>query len=221
MTSVLDDWLQPRPGGGAGGVSDRLSRLRPAVGERRDGGVDADHSDDDHSDADHPDADHSDDDQPDAGLIPTGPQTRFHERMTYGLRTALNAQVPGDLVAVSRMDVLLGPDRRARPDVSLVDDLAASDDRRTCYLAEEVRLVIEVVGPDSAASDCDVRPRHYAAAGIPHFWRVEESADFRPFVYSFVLDADGAGYQVTGVHHTRLAVDAPFPIAIDLERLPR
>ncbi|MBB2746547.1 UNVERIFIED_ORG: hypothetical protein FHR35_006415 [Microbispora rosea subsp. rosea] len=210
MTSVLDDWLQPRPGGGAGGLSDRLSRLRPAVGERRDGG----------DDGDHPDADHSEADQPYVGLIPTGPQTRFHERMTYGLRTALNAQVPGDLVAVSRMDVLLGPDRRARPDVSLVDDLAASDDRRTCYLAEEVRLVIEVVGPDSAASDRDVRPRHYAAAGIPHFWRVE-STDFRPFVYSFALDADGAGYQVTGVHHTRLAVDAPFPIAIDLERLPR
>ncbi|GAB3905974.1 hypothetical protein GCM10027612_76450 [Microbispora bryophytorum subsp. camponoti] len=130
--------------------------------------------------------------------------------MSYGLRTALNAQVPGDLVAVSRMDVLLGPDRRARPDVSLVDDLAASDDGRTCYLAEEVRLVIEVVSPDSAASDRDLRPRHYAAAGIPHFWRVE-STDFRPFVYSFELDADGAGYQVTGVHHTRLTVDSPSP----------
>lgn len=217
MTSVLDDWLQPRPGGGAGGVSDRLSRLRPAVGERRDGD-DADLPGTDLADADHYDAD--DADLADAGLIPTGPQTRFHERMTYGLRTALNAQVPGDLVAVSRMDVLLGPDRRARPDVSLVDDLAASDDRRTCYLAEEVRLVIEVVGPDSAASDRDVRPRHYAAAGIPHFWRVE-STDFRPFVYSFELDAGGAGYQVTGVHHTRLAVEAPFPITIDLERLPR
>ncbi|GGO22526.1 Uma2 family endonuclease [Microbispora bryophytorum] len=197
MTSVLDDWLQPRQGGGAGGVSDRFSRLRPpaAAAERRDG-------------------------EDDAGLIFTGPQTRFHERMTYGLRTALNAQVPGDLVAVSRMDVLLGPDRRARPDVSLVDDLAASDDGRTCYLAEEVRLVIEVVSPDAAASDRDLRPRHYAAAGIPHFWRVE-STDFRPFVYSFELDADGAGYQVTGVHHTRLTVDSPFPITIDLDRLPR
>ncbi|WP_432866026.1 Uma2 family endonuclease [Microbispora rosea] len=200
MTSVLDDWLQPRPGGGAGGVSDRFSRLRPPAAERRDGEDRAEH--------------------PDAGLIPTSPQTRFHERMTYGLRTVLNAQVPGDLVAVSRMDVLLGPDRRARPDVSLVDDLAASDDRRTCYLAEEVRLVIEVVGPDSAEPDRDMRPRHYAAAGIPHFWRVE-STDFRPFVYSFELDADGAGYQVTGVHHARLAVDSPFPITIDLDRLPR
>ncbi|MEV7806270.1 Uma2 family endonuclease [Microbispora sp. NPDC088329] len=209
MTSVLDDWLQPRAGGGAGGASDRLSRLRPAAGERRDGEDRADHPDADHPDADHP-----------AALIPTGPQTRFHERVTYGLRTALNAQVPGDLVAVSRMDVLLGPERRARPDVSLVDDLAAADDERICYLAEEVRLVIEVVGPDAGVTDRDVRPRHYAAAGIPHFWRVE-SSDCRPFVYSFELDADGAGYQVTGVHHTRLAVDAPFPIDIDLVRLPR
>ncbi|MBX6382949.1 MAG: Uma2 family endonuclease [Microbispora sp.] len=196
MTSVLDDWLQPRPEGGAGGISDRLSRLRPAPGER-DGGAGAD-----------------------PGLVPTAAQTRFHERVTYGLRTALNTQVPGDLVAVSRMDILLGPQRRARPDVSLVDDLAAADDRRTCYLAEEVRLVVEVVGPDSADRDRDVWPRYYAAAGIPYFWRVE-STEGRPFVYSFALGADGAGYQVTGVHHTRLTVDVPFPIDIDLERLPR
>ncbi|MEU8174699.1 Uma2 family endonuclease [Microbispora hainanensis] len=235
MTSVLDDWLQPRPGGGAGGVSDRLSRLRPLADERRDGKDDAGHPDAGRSEADHrgpdrsgpdhsgPDrsgADRPEDDHLDAGLISSGPQTRFRERMAYGLRTALNAQVPGDLVAVSRMDVLLGPDRRARPDVSLVDDLAASDDRRTCYLAEEVRLVIEVVGPDAAESDRDMRPRHYAAAGIPHFWRVE-STGFRPFVYSFELDADRTGYQMTGVHHGRLSVDSPFPIAIDLERLPR
>lgn len=227
MTSVLDDWLQPRPGGGAGGVSDRLSRLRPLADERRDGKDerrngkdDAGHPDAGRPDADHSGADHSEDDHLDAGLISSGSQTRFRERMTYGLRTALNAQVPGDLVAVSRMDVLLGRDRRARPDVSLVDDLAASDDRRTCYLAEEVRLVIEVVGPDAAESDRDMRPRHYAAAGIPHFWRVE-STGFRPFVYSFELDADRTGYQMTGVHHGRLSVDSPFPIAIDLERLPR
>ncbi|MEU8279462.1 Uma2 family endonuclease [Microbispora bryophytorum] len=87
-------------------------------------------------------------------------------------------------------------------------------------MTARMRLVIEVVSPDSAASDRDLRPRHYAAAGIPHFWRVE-STDFRPFVYSFELDADGAGYQVTGVHHTRLTVDSPFPITIDLDRLPR
>ncbi|MEV4455593.1 Uma2 family endonuclease [Microbispora sp. NPDC049633] len=200
MTSVLDDWLQPRPGDGGGGVPDRLSLPRPAAGEQRDGGDDTGSLD--------------------AGLISTGSQTRFRERVAYGLRTALNAQAPGDLVAVNRMDVLLEPERRARPDVSLVDDLAASDDRRTCYLAEEVRLVIDIAGPDSAVPDRDALPRHYAAAGIPHFWRVE-STGWRPFVYSYELDAAGAGYQVTGVHHTRLAVGAPFPVEIDLERLPR
>ncbi|WP_169947646.1 Uma2 family endonuclease [Microbispora sp. H11081] len=184
MTSTLDDWLRPRQGDGAGGVSDRLSLLRPT-----------------------------------SGLVPTGPQTRFRERVAYGLRTALNAQAPGDLVAVSRMDVLLERERRARPDVSLVDDLAASDDRRTCYLAEEVRLVIEITGPDSAVPDDDLRPGRYAGAGIPHYWRVE-STDWRPFVCCFELDSAG-GYRVTGVHHTRLAVGAPFPVEIDLERLPR
>lgn len=197
MTSVLDDWLNPRPGDRAGGVPDRLARVRPAGQESAGDG-----------------------DAVDADLISTAPQTRFHERVTYGLRTTLNAQVPGDLVAVSRMDVLLGPGRRARPDVALVDDLAATDENRTYYLPEEVRLVVEVVGPESAVPDRDVRPLHYAAAGIPHYWRVENSG-CRPFVYSFELDPAVSAYQVTGVHHTRLTVDVPFPIAIDLERLPR
>lgn len=69
MTSVLDDWLQPRPGGGAGGVSDRLSRLRPLADERRAG-----EDDTGHPDADRPDADHSGADHPDAGLLSSGPR---------------------------------------------------------------------------------------------------------------------------------------------------
>ncbi|ETK31773.1 Uma2 family endonuclease [Microbispora corallina] len=198
MTSLLDDWPHPRSGG---------------CGDD-DGGPQA--SDDGEGELGvlrHAEL-------VDGSMIFMAPQMRFHERMLYGLRTVLNAQAPGDVVAVSRMDVRLGRHRRTCPDVSLVDDLAAADDARTYYLPEEVRLIIEVVAPETEEPDRDVKPRHYAAAGIPHFWRVENSGN-RPFVYSYDLDAATGAYQVTGIHHSRMTVDAPFPIDIDLERLPR
>src|SRR3954447_22283401 len=113
MTSVLDDWPYP--------PSDERG-LRPAPG----GGPDV-----------RPQAE-----LVDGILVSTAPQRRFHERLLYGLRTALNAQAPGDVIAVTRMDVMLGARRRTCADVALVDDLAAADDDRSCYWADEVRLVI-------------------------------------------------------------------------------
>jgi Uma2 family endonuclease len=198
MPSVLDDWPNPRPEGCASGRSDRTP---PA---EIDGELDV--------------LRHSE--LVDGSLIFMAPQMRFHERILYGLRTALNSQVPGDVVAVSRMDVKLGRQGRTCPDVCLVDDLAAADDTRTFYLPEEVRLIIEVVSPESELPDRELKPKHYAAAGIRHFWRVENTGN-RPFIYSYNLDDTSGIYQVTGIHHTRMTVDTPFPIDIDLERLPR
>ncbi|WP_230984234.1 Uma2 family endonuclease [Microbispora oryzae] len=200
MTSVLDDWPTP-PGGWTDGGA---GRRPPADPEGEPSWLEVPRQTE----------------FVDGSMIFMAPQMRFHERIMYGLRTVLNAQVPGDVVAVCRMDVKLGGHRRTCPDVCLVDDLAAADDSRTFYLPEEVQLIIEVVSPETERADREIKPRHYAAAGIPHFWRLESSGS-RPFVYSFGLDPTTGAYQVTGVHHSRMTVDTPFPLDIDLERLPR
>ncbi|MEV5414085.1 Uma2 family endonuclease [Thermopolyspora sp. NPDC052614] len=155
----------------------------------------------------------------DGALVLASPRRRFHESVGFGLRVVLNAQAPGNLKAMTHMDVRLGPRTRPCPDVLVVDALAAADRDRTCYTPDEVHLVVEVVSPESVDRDRDLKPRKYAAAGIPHFWRVEES-DGSPNVYVYELDPATATYALTGISHGRLKVAVPFPIDIDLENLP-
>ncbi|WP_169811207.1 Uma2 family endonuclease [Nocardia amamiensis] len=60
--------------------------------------------------------------------------------------------------------------------------------------ATEFELLVEVVSPGSVREDRETKPKLYAAAGVPEYWRVEESADGAPVVYQYRLTplADGA-----------------------------
>lgn len=156
----------------------------------------------------------------DGTLVFTSPQRRFHERVISALRTLLNAQGPANFVAVTHMDVRLGKRMRPCPDVAVVTEAAAEDPDRTYYLPGDVRLVVEVVSPESEDRDRLTKPQRYAQAGIPHFWRVEEN-DGLPVVYVYELDPATSAYAITGIHHARLTLKVPFPVDIDLENLPR
>lgn len=156
----------------------------------------------------------------DGALVFMSPQRRFHERVIHGLRTGLNALVPAQLTALTQMDVKLGHRMRPCPDVLVIDAEAAEDDTRTFYVPAEVRLVVEVVSPESEDRDRKTKPQRYAEAGIAHFWRVED-AEGKPVVYVYELDPATKGYALTGIHHGVLRVSVPFPIDIDLDDLPR
>lgn len=116
------------------------------------------------------------------------------------------------------MDVKLGPRTRPCPDVMVIDAEAAADMNRTYYEAREVHLVIEIVSPESMERDRKLKPLRYAEAGIPHFWRVEES-DGRPVAYVHERDPATGAYALTGIHHGHLAVQVPFPVEVDLDQL--
>lgn len=156
----------------------------------------------------------------DGALVFMSPQKRFHERVLFGLRVALNSQAPEHVAAVLQMDVKLGHRMRPCPDVVVVDVKAADDDERTFYTPGEVHLAVEVVSPESEDRDRKTKPSRYAEAGIPHFWRVENNSG-SPVVYVYELDPATHAYALTGIHHNRLTVPVPFPITIDLSNLPR
>lgn len=156
----------------------------------------------------------------DGALVFMSPQKLFHECVITGLRQSLNDQAPPDLVARTQMDVKLDPRTRVCPDVVLIPKTAASDLNRTFFEPGEVGLVIEVVSPESEQRDRNSKPGRYAAAGIQHFWRVEDN-DGKPVIYVYQLDQVTKTYAVTGIHHGKLDVPVPFQIAIDLDSLPR
>ncbi|BCL28198.1 Uma2 family endonuclease [Streptomyces aurantiacus] len=158
----------------------------------------------------------------DGGLVFRTPQTRFHSRTLSLLEHALLDRVPDHLDVYREFTVKLDRRNRPEPDLMVVAAEAATAPDQTWLKAEDVLLAAEVVSPDSRQRDHEVKPRKYAAAGVPHFWRVEMDEDKGlPVVYVYELDPATKSYGLTGIFHDRLKATAPFDIEIDLTAVDR
>ncbi|WP_374987074.1 Uma2 family endonuclease [Streptomyces fradiae] len=151
----------------------------------------------------------------DGSLVFTSPQTLFHMCAIRLLEHALLEQVPGHLAVLREMTVQLDQQNRPEPDLLAVSGDAVVSPRQTAFHPEDVVLAVEVVSDDSAKRDREVKPRKYAEAGVPHYWRVE-SNDGLPVVYVYELDPATKSYAPSGIFHDRLKVSVPFPLDIDL-----
>ncbi|GGS84619.1 Uma2 family endonuclease [Streptomyces griseoviridis] len=156
----------------------------------------------------------------DGSLVFVSPQTRFHSRALYLFEHALLGQVPDEWEVNREMTVRLDRQNRPEPDVLVSRADADTGHRQTWFGPEDVLIVVEVVSDDSRERDRDVKPRKYAGAGIPHYWRVEDSEGL-PVVYVHELDPATRSYVPTGIFHHRLKLTVPFPVDIDLTAIDR
>jgi Uma2 family endonuclease len=158
----------------------------------------------------------------DGSLVLRSPQTRFHSRTLRLLDNALLEQAPDHLDVMREMTVKLDDKNRPEPDILVFPLEANTGPDQTWYSPEDVLLAVEVVSADSRERDREVKPRKYAAAGVPHFWRVEQDDDKGlPVVYVHELDPATASYGLTGIFHERLKVSVPFDAEIDLTAVDR
>ena len=157
----------------------------------------------------------------DGSLVFVSPQEQWHSSVLRLLENALDEQAPRELRAVREMTVKLAPRQVPEPDVLVVTAEAFErEGPRTFYLPEEVVLAVEAVSPDSQNRDRHIKPPKYAAAGIRHFWRVENN-DGETVAYVYELDPATGTYALTGIHHDVLKVTVPFDIEIDLDAVGR
>ncbi|MGW5972488.1 Uma2 family endonuclease [Streptomyces sp. NPDC055186] len=156
----------------------------------------------------------------DGSLVFASPQTRFHARTVGLLERALVEQAPDTREVYRNFTVTLNERNRPEPDVVVARAGADTGPKRTRLLPGDVVLAAEVVSEDSVDRDRETKPRKYAAAGIRHFWRVEES-DGLPVVYVYELDPATKAYVPVGIFHNRLKLTVPFPIDIDLTAVDR
>lgn len=193
MARPLRDWFLPPPGGWTADDLDHLPPEAPRHVELIDG-----------------------------ALVVMSPQTRFHSRVMRRIADALERTVPDGLSVDTRMTVRLGRRQRPEPDVVVYREFGnpVEAGRRTCYLPDEVVLVVEIVSAESEDRDRDTKPRKYARAGIRHFWRVEEEGG-ESVIHVFELeDATGTYVPIT-IARDRLKLDAPFPMDIEVKPLAR
>lgn len=155
----------------------------------------------------------------DGSLVFMSPQNRFHSRTMRLLDNALLAQVPEGLDVDREMTIRLDDKNRPEPDIVVFREEAVTDDaEQAWYGPESVISAVEVVSADSRERDREVKPRKYAQAGVPRFWRVEKN-DGLPVVYVYELDPATKAYGLSGIHHNRLKLTLPFPVDIDLTAL--
>ncbi|WUH91643.1 Uma2 family endonuclease [Streptomyces sp. NBC_00433] len=153
----------------------------------------------------------------DGSLVFVSPQRKFHTLAIDLLVYALRSTLPENLRVRREMAVVLSRRTVPEPDLVIVDAEADGDLLTTRYEAKDVVLAVEVVSPESESRDRDTKPHKYAAAGIPHFWRVEMAGETaRPVVYVYELDPASKAYALTGIHRDLLKVTVPYEIAIDL-----
>jgi len=158
----------------------------------------------------------------DGSLVLRSRQSRFHMRCTRLLERSLLEQVPEHLDVDREFTIKLDRKNRPEPDSLVIPVEADLGPDQTWLKPDDVLLAVEVVSPDSRERDREVKPRKYAQAGVPHFWRVEKDDDKGfPVVYVCELDPATKSYGLTGIFHDRLKVTVPFEIEIDLTAINR
>jgi len=133
-----------------------------------------------------------------------------HQTLTALLTTWLYQRTPEHLTATQMVGVVTDFKNSLEPDV--VVRSAAANGERHMFTADEVTLVVEVVSPSTRRNDRFRKPADYAAAGIRHYWRIEQNP---VHVYAYDLGPDGH-YVLVAESADRLEVDRPFPISLPI-----
>ncbi len=157
----------------------------------------------------------------DGSVLMSPPPSMGHQLAGDRLARILTDAAPAGLIPVTATGIPMGDRTALIPDLLVVDLTAFADDAKMPD-PSQVHLVVEIVSPSTTTTDRTLKPAKYAAAGIPHFWRLE-TARFRglgverlPVLFAYTLDADGE-YRLTRrlPAGTTVRIEDPFPVELD------
>ncbi|WP_433216427.1 Uma2 family endonuclease [Dactylosporangium sp. CS-047395] len=107
-------------------------------------------------------------------LLVVPPPSVGHQRVERDLLLHLSR---GELEAIPGIGVVIDDANYRIPDIAVLRAGAVVDDSVNEQSAAIVQTVVEVVSPTSGDMDRMLKPRVYARAGIPQYWRVEQTAE--------------------------------------------
>ncbi|MFI7541175.1 Uma2 family endonuclease [Actinoplanes sp. NPDC049599] len=77
------------------------------------------------------------------------------------------------------------------------------------YDAAQTAIAVEIVSPSTRKRDRLQKPVEYAAAGVTHYWRIEQDP-----LHVFAYDLVGSEYQLVADSTDELVLSAPFEIRL-------
>jgi Uma2 family endonuclease len=155
----------------------------------------------------------------DGAIIVNAAPRRLHQDICRRLANTLEAACRPALAVSTDVDLRLRdiPLLNRRPD-AVVYDASLPDD--AVLRPQHCALVVEVMSPGSVTTDQTDKPAEYAAARIPHYWRVElDPAESILSVFCYRLDPTTGAYTSAGVHTGKMTVTEPISVTIDLAAL--
>lgn len=149
----------------------------------------------------------------DGQLLVSPASSNDHDNVAWVLCLKLRTAAPkGELAAFMTSNLRISSKRYFIPDLLVT----SRTDRGTVFNdAADVVLAAEVVSPTTHKQDCVVKPKAYAAAGIPWYVRIELEDSYAPEVIAY--RNDGGTY----VEHARAQagqqfhLDEPIQISFD------
>jgi len=148
-----------------------------------------------------------------------------HMAILFELAKRLEPHLPPDLRLFLEVDIDLElvpadePGFSRRPDLIVVERTAYDRVDRDGGLirASEVQLVVEIVSPGSKRKDYVIKRSEYADAGIPYYWIIDPDP---PLSVLNCHLAGPFGYRDSGDVTGTFVTTVPFPVRIELDRLP-
>jgi Uma2 family endonuclease len=148
----------------------------------------------------------------DGALLVSPPPRLEHDDAASALDRLLAPLLPADLRVGVHRGVYFDRRNYRHPDVVVFSRSAARAKGR--IEASDVRLAVEVVSPSSVSTDRVAKPAQYAAAGIPHYWRLE----LEPLLL-VVHELAAGGYEEAGRFDEEVVVHQPVPVRFALSQL--
>jgi Uma2 family endonuclease len=146
----------------------------------------------------------------DGVLIVIPSPTSGHQQIGSLLWLWFRQNAPAEFRAVQAVGVLVNATNTLEPDVVLLRTPVSASSH--FFTPEKVVIVVEVVSPGTKRRDRFEKPGDYAAAGIAHYWRIEQDP---VHIYAYELNGSGS-YELIADSDSELVLSRPFEITLPI-----
>jgi len=145
----------------------------------------------------------------DGTLIVSPAPSPAHQRVSVMLTHVLEGACPQEFIVLADVSVRLGAGSAVEPDVVV----ALPSDVSGACLVRPPLLVAEILSPDSALRDLNLKKAAYERFGVPSYWVIDPDLE-RLSLLAFEL-ADGVYSEVGCVTgSTPFGANRPFPVEV-------